>query len=107
MPVDEGIAKATAEADELFGSMAQVVARAVEKGDTQIDVIKCAQECGLEVDENILAELSVPAFVPVVRFLPWYHWYPWRPLWCYWWRRRYPYYNSYPYWWNSCCNRCC
>jgi len=99
---DETLLKATAEADELFTNMSQLVSRRVEAGERSLDVVEIAKEAGLEVDDRIIEELQIPRLIPAIRFLPWYEWYPWRPLWCWWWRYRYPWYRCCPYWWYRC-----
>jgi hypothetical protein len=99
---DDTLLKATAEADELFNRMSQIVSRRVEAGEQSLDVVEIAKEAGLEVDDRIIDELQIPRLVPAIRFLPWHHWYPWRPLWCWWWRYRYPWYRCCPYWWHRC-----
>jgi hypothetical protein len=99
---DDTLLKATAEADELFNTMSQIVSRRVESGERSLDVVEIAKEAGLEVDDRIIEELQIPRVIPAIRFLPWYEWYPWRPLWCWWWRYRYPWYRCCPYWWHRC-----
>jgi hypothetical protein len=104
--LDEAVAQAHAEANDVFGKLAKAVDAAAKRGGA-IKVLDIAKQAGLEVDEHTLTELQLPATVQVLPFLPWYVWYPWRPFWCFWWRRRFYGYDSYPYWWNSCCPRSC
>jgi hypothetical protein len=99
---DETLAKATAEANEVFGRMAEAVERRVRQGGDALDVVEIAKEAGLEIDDRVIAELQIPRLIPLVRFVPWYIWWPWRPLWCWWWRLRYPWYHCCPYWWHRC-----
>ena len=102
MPLDEAYVRANEEANEIFDRMRELVEREVGRGAQELDVISVAREAGLELDEQTISELQIPQFVPVVRFVPWHHWYPWRPIWCWWWRYRYPYYRCCPYWWHRC-----
>ena len=99
---DEALLAATAEANEVFGRMQQVVRRAVEAEAKELNVLEIARESGLEIDEPALAELQIPQTIPVIPWLPWHHWFCWRPLWCWWWRLHYPWFRCCPYWWYRC-----
>jgi hypothetical protein len=98
---DETLFRATAEANEIFSRMAEVVQRASERGEG-LDVVQIANEAGLEIDDAVISELEIPRILPPIQFVPWHVWWPWRPLWCWWWRRRYPWYHCCPYWWHRC-----
>jgi len=99
---DETLFRATAEANEVFGRLAEVVERMVREGADALDVVDIAKESGLEIDDAVISELQIPRIIYPVRFVPWYIWWPWRPLWCWWWRLRYPWYRCCPYWWHRC-----
>jgi hypothetical protein len=99
---DEGFLRANQEANEVFGRLQQIVEGAVASGERTISVLATAREIGLELDERVLAELQIPEVVAVQPFLPWHIWYPWRPLWCWWWRR-WPFYRCpCDWWWYRC-----
>ena len=100
---DETLSRAVAEANEVFGRMAQMVEEKVKEGATEISVTEIAQGVGIEIDERTLEDLQIPELVPVHPFLPWHLWWPWRPFWCRWWRIRYPWYGyCCPWWWARC-----
>ena len=102
-PLDATQLDATREADELFARVGKVIEALVQESErAEINVLEVAREVGLEIDAGTLAELQIPEIVPIIRFVPWYIWWPWRPLWCWWWRYRYPYYHCCPYWWHRC-----
>jgi hypothetical protein len=94
-------ARAEAEANEVFGRLAEVVQGLAERAD-EIDVLEVAQEVGLEIDEALLEQLQIDRFIIPNPWLPWHIWFPWRPWWCWWWRRHYPRYRCCPWWWYSC-----
>ena len=98
---DEGMARAMAEANEVFGQLGEAVERAAQSGEP-IDVLKVGREVGLEIDDAILERLELPRLIYPIRFCPWWCWYPWRPFWCWWWGRYYPWYRCCPYWWHRC-----
>lgn len=99
---DLAYAQANAEANETFGRLREIVERVIADGAEQVDIMQVATEAGLEVDDNTLRELKIPPLIPVLRFIDWTIWLPWRPLWCLWWERRYPYYQCCNYWWCRC-----
>ena len=94
--------RATAEANAIFGKMGAIVDEAVKGGATSLKVSDVARQAGLEIDDRVLTELKIPELVMVHPFLPWHIWWPWCPLWCWWWGFRYPYYHCHPYWWHRC-----
>lgn len=98
----EHIEKATAEANEMFAKLGEVVEEATRDGTTRLDVLDIAKRAGLELDERILEDLKIDRIIYPLPWLPWHHWYPWRPLWCWWWGRYYPYYRCCPWWWHRC-----
>jgi hypothetical protein len=101
-PQDETLARATAEANEIFGRMQSLVEERAAQGAQELNVLEIARESGLEVDDRTLSELHLPATIPVIRFVPWHIWWCWRPLWCWWWNLRYPWYHCCGYWWYRC-----
>ena len=100
--LDSAAAKANAEANEVFRKLAAVVEESVKSKATSLDVAEVSRKAGLEIDPKVLEELHVDAVIPVHPFLPWHYWFPWRPLWCWWWRIRYPWYRCCPWWWYRC-----
>lgn len=100
---DEGFLRANGEANETFERLQRVVEGAVSQGDRTVSVLETAREAGLDLDERILEELHVPPVVAIHPFLPWHVWYPWRPIWCWWWRVRWPFYRCpCDWWWYRC-----
>lgn len=99
---DEAYLSANAEANEAFGTLFKIVNETVEGGEVQISVLDVARKAGLEIDERVLAELKLPGTIPAHPFLSPEIYFPWRPLWCWWWQHRYPYYRCCPYWWYRC-----
>jgi hypothetical protein len=99
---DEVFMRANAEANEVFERLRQVAENRVAQGDRQLQILNVAREAGLELDDGVLTELQLPEYVPAQRFIPWDVWFPWRPLWCWWWHFRYPWYRCCPYWWYRC-----
>ena len=97
---DERLIQATTEANEIFGRLAEAVENRVGQAD-MLDVVEIATEAGLEIDDGVIEELQLTRFIPPLRFVPWHHWDPWRPLWCWWWRRH-PWHDCCPYWWHGC-----
>ncbi|WP_164200386.1 hypothetical protein [[Micrococcus luteus] ATCC 49442] len=99
---DESYLRASAEANDVFGSLLKVVQERIDQGNTRLSVLDVAREARLEIDEKTLAELHLPEFIPVHPFLTPSIYFPWRPLWCWWWRFNYPWYRCCPYWWYRC-----
>jgi hypothetical protein len=100
---DEGIAKATAEANAVFARLGEAVEGAVrEGGDRPLDTLEITRKAGLEIDETVLDQLQLPRLLYPMPFVHWCCWFPWRPLWCWWWHRHYPWYRCCPYWWHRC-----
>jgi hypothetical protein len=99
---DEGYARATSEANEVFANLGTAIDDQVSKGATELIVLDIARNVGLEIDQQILTELKVPEIIPVHPFIPWHVWFPWRPLWCWWWGFHYPWYRCCPWWWHRC-----
>ena len=98
------LANATQQADAIFERLGEAITGVVtEKGASEINVLEVAQSAGLEIDAATLERLQIPELVPVIRFMPWHCWWPWRPLWCWWWRRHYPHYHCCHYWWCGSC----
>ncbi|MFD4422430.1 hypothetical protein ACFWN7_13140 [Agromyces sp. NPDC058484] len=99
---DDVYLRANAEANEAFGALFKIVNGKVDEGESQLSILDVARSAGLEIDERVLAELKLPDFVPVHPFLRPEVYFPWRPLWCWWWHYRYPYYRCCHWWWNRC-----
>jgi hypothetical protein len=99
--LDEVLAKATAEANATFGRLVKVVEEASREEGT-LNVLDIARRAGLELDDAALRELQIDPIIPIHPWLPWHYWFPWRPLWCWWWRRRYHWYRCCPWWWYRC-----
>ena len=101
-PQTEQLAKINSEANAIFAKMAEEVEKQVKAGAVELDVLKIARTVGLELDEAALGALKVDRIVFPQRFIPWFIWWPWRPLWCWWWHRYYPWYQCCPWWWHRC-----
>jgi hypothetical protein len=99
--MDDFMARANTEANEAFGRLGKMLEER-SKRDGTIDVAEVAREAGLEIDEKVLVELQIDRIIPIHPWLPWYFWFPWRPLWCWWWHRRYAWYRCCPWWWYRC-----
>jgi hypothetical protein len=99
--LDDVVLKATAEANDVFGKLGKVVDEAARSGGS-INVLEIARRAGLELDESALKELQIDLVIPALPWLPWYFWFPWRPIWCWWWHRRYSWYRCCPWWWHRC-----
>lgn len=98
---DDVLAKVTAEANATFAKLSSVVAeRSKEEG--SLNVLEVARQAGLEIDEAALRELQIDPIIPIHPWLPWHIWFPWRPLWCWWWHRRFHWYRCCPWWWYRC-----
>jgi hypothetical protein len=98
---DDVLKKAMAEANETFAKLGEVLEEAARNEGT-LDVIEVARKAGLEIDEAVIRELQIDPIIPIHRWLPWQFWFPWRPLWCWWWHRRYSWYRCCPWWWHRC-----
>jgi hypothetical protein len=99
---DDAFDRANAEANETFERLRQTVEEVAQGGASQVDVLDVARRAGLEISEETLRELQIPQRIPVQPFLEWHIWFPFRPIWCWWWRFRYPWYRCCPYWWYRC-----
>lgn len=100
---------ATAEINKIFVKLGGALDACVEKGDTQCDVAGMVKDIGLEgFDVSVLDDLKVDRFVPIIPSLPWHYWYPWRPIWCWWWNRYHSHlhYHCCPWWWHRCHFHC-
>jgi hypothetical protein len=95
---DEGIAAAMAQANEVFGRMSAAVETAVGDAPGEpIDLLTVSRAVGLDLDETVLHRLELPRLIYPLTWLPWHLWWPYEPLWCWWWRHRYPWYRCCPY----------
>jgi hypothetical protein len=100
---DEGLARATREANAAFARLGEAVEAAVgERGEEPIEVLDVARKAGLEIDDGVLERLELPRLIYPLWWCPWHHWFCWRPLWCWWWGRYYPHYRCCYYWWHHC-----
>ncbi|MFC6081689.1 hypothetical protein [Sphaerisporangium aureirubrum] len=100
---DEVFLRANAEAGEVFERLRRITEdRARDGGTSGLSVLELTREAGLELSKSDLTELRIPEIVPIHRFIPWDVWFPWRPLWCWWWHRYQPWYHCCPYWWHRC-----
>jgi len=99
---DETFVRATNEANDVFEKIGKAVEEKVKQRAREVNVLEIARSAGLELDEKSLTDLQIPTLIPVHPFIPWPHWFPWRPLWCWWWHFRYPWYRCCPYWWYRC-----
>jgi len=100
--LNEALAKVTAQANGIFGNIAREVEAQVKKGATELTVVDIARVAGLQLDESTLVDLQIDRTVSVHPWLPWYVWFPCRPLWCWWWHRYHPWYRCCPWWWHRC-----
>jgi hypothetical protein len=100
----EELAKATAEANAVFGRLGAAVDAAVEgnDGSKPVDVLDIARKAEIKIDAATLDRLEIPRLIYPIVFCHWCGWYPWRPLWCWWWRVHYPHIRCCPYWWHRC-----
>jgi hypothetical protein len=96
------LAKATAEANGIFGKMGAEVDKQVKGGTTELDVLKVAEAAGIKLDEATLNDLKITRIILCHPWIPWYIWFPWRPIWCWWWGFHYPWYRCCPWWWSRC-----
>jgi hypothetical protein len=95
---DEGVAAAMARANEVFTRLISVVEEAVREAPSEpIDLLAVAGVAGLELNQGVLDRLELPRLVYPLTWLPWYEWWPYEPLWCWWWRQSYPWYRCCPY----------
>ena len=101
-PQRDPLLKINAQANGIFKKLADTVENECKEGALEIDVVKVARQAGLELDAADLEELQVSRVVLVHPFIPWHIWFPWRPIWCWWWRRYHPWYRCCWWWWTRC-----
>ena len=78
------------EANQIFDKIRKLCDDQVGKGTKVLDVVKIVSEAGLKVDAGVLSQLAVPAeFIPHP-FLGWAEYFPWKPLWSYYWGLKFP-----------------
>ena len=100
---DEGLARAMREANATFARLGEAIEAAVgERGEEPIDVLDVSRKAGLEIDDSVLERLELPRLIYPLWWCPWHHWFCWRPLWCWWWRRYYPHFRCCWYYWHQC-----
>lgn len=101
-PLNDQLAKVHGEINAVFAKLGTEVEKQVKAGAAQLDVLKTLQSVGIKIDETILRELKIDRFIFIHPWLHWCCWFPWRPIWCWWWNHNYPWYRCCPYWWHSC-----
>lgn len=101
-PRNEALVKVTEEANGIFTALCAEVESQVKAGNAELDVLKIARKSGLQLDEKDLEELQIDRIIIAKPWLPVYVYFPWRPLWCYWWRRYHPWYRCCHWWWYRC-----
>ena len=95
---DDALAEAMERASEVFGRLNRTVEEAVrEAPEAPIDLLQVARDAGLELDEAVLTRLALPNLVYPLSWLPWHEWWPYQPLWCWWWEQHYPWVRCGPY----------
>lgn len=95
---DEGVTTAMARANAVFARLTGVVEDALREGPSEpIDLLHVCHVAGLQVNQDVLDRLQLPRLIYPVTWLPWYEWWPYEPLWCWWWRQSYPWYRCCPY----------
>ena len=95
---DACLVKAMAHANEVFGRLAGVVETAATQASNEpIDLLAVCRTVGLGVDEALLKRLELPLKIYPVTALPWYQWWPYQPLWAWWWQQNHPGYRCGPY----------
>lgn len=101
-PLNDQLAKVHGEINTVFAKLGTEVEKQVKAGATQLDVLKTLQSVGIKIDDAILRELKIDRIIFIYPWLHWCCWFPWRPIWCWWWNHNYPWYRCCPYWWHSC-----
>jgi hypothetical protein len=95
---DEDLARAMAQANEVFARLRSAVEATVREAPTEpMDLLGVARGAGLELDEAVLTRLQLPALIYPLSWLPWYEWWPYEPLWGWWWEQRHPWARCGPY----------
>jgi hypothetical protein len=94
---DEDLADAMERANEVFGRLTRAVEEAVRTApQAPIDLLQVSRDAGLEL-EAVLTRLELPNLVYPLSWLPWFEWWPYQPLWCWWWERHDPWARCGPY----------
>ncbi|XYI01392.1 hypothetical protein ACMHYB_17235 [Sorangium sp. So ce1128] len=83
-------AKVNDEANALFDRIGSLVQKQLNANAKEIDVVALLDEAGLRVSTGTLEELGVPAMLLPHTFLPWHDWFPWKPLWSYFFSLHFP-----------------
>jgi hypothetical protein len=95
---DENVATAMARGNKVFGRLTTAVEAAVRDVPTEpIDLLEISGAVGLALSETDIERLELPRLIYPITWLPWYEWWPYEPLWCWWWRQTYPWYRCCPY----------
>jgi hypothetical protein len=95
---DPCLAQAMAHANEVFGRLAGVVETAATHAPSEpIDLLAVCRTVGFELDEALLKRLEIPFHIYPLTALPWYQWWPYQPLWAWWWQQNHPRYRCGPY----------
>lgn len=100
--MEKALGKAMSEANRTFAKLGDIVEKSAKKGELQLDVAAVSRKAGIKIDAAVLDELKVDRIVYAHPWLHWCCWFPWRPLWCWWWHQRYPWYRCCPWWWHRC-----
>ena len=101
-PLNEALVKVNEEANGIFGRLQAIVEKNVKGKASTIDVLEAAEAAGLQITEADFRELKLDRYVLVHPWLHWCCWFPWRPLWCWWWKRYHPWYICCRWWWSRC-----
>lgn len=72
--------QAVRDANKTMEKVKDQVEKAVQDGASDINVIKVLKTAGADITPAELARIRVPECVEVYTFVPWYTWFPWRPL---------------------------
>lgn len=90
MSVSDQNLKAANEANQIFDKMRKLTEEHIAKGENVVDVLKIVNEAGLKVDGHVLDQLDIPSEFILHPFLPWSEYFPWQPLWSYYWGIKFP-----------------
>lgn len=78
------------EANKIFDKMKKLTEEQVAKGAKTLNLVEIINQAGLKVDEALLTHLEIPVqFIPIP-FVGWENYFPWKPLWSYYWGLHYP-----------------
>ena len=90
MSISASNLKIADDANQIFDKMRKLCDDQVAKGAKVLDVVKIVNDAGLKVDAGVLSQLAIPAeFIPHP-FVGWAEYFPWKPLWSYYWGLTFP-----------------